>query len=198
MAKNNRIPKIRGSKRTSREVITNQKEFDKSCNYKVEWRYGTKWNQQKTAKYRYMACRECGSMTVASPAATAITCSSCVQKMVDPPVFKSSIEKTGRPAGWHFMKEYVDKDGNVFHKGVEKPELKGTLKPTVIEKKKRLTKREKAKIKQEANSKIYDLKKQLKKAKFKKDQRVINRQIKYYQRISAGRIPKNYLENNSE
>ena len=118
--------------------------------------------------------------------------------MVDPPVFKSSIAKTGRPAGWHFMKEYVDKDGNVFHKGVEKPELKGTLKPTVIEKKKRLTKREKAKIKQEANSKIYDLKKQLKKAKFKKDQRVINRQIKYYQRISAGRIPKNYLENNSE
>ena len=24
---------------------------------------------------------------------------------------------TGRPAGWHFMNEFVDKDGSVFHKG---------------------------------------------------------------------------------
>ena len=59
-------------------------------------------------------------------------------------------EKSGRPAGWHFMSEYVDKDGNVFHKGEEQPELKGTLPPTKIKKKK--TKRrskeelEKAKI----------------------------------------------------
>ena len=49
---------------------------------------------------------------------------------------------TGRPAGWHFMNEYVDKDGNVFHKGKEQPELKGTLKPTKVKppkKKKKLT-----------------------------------------------------------
>ena len=39
---------------------------------------------------------------------------------------------TGRPAGWHFMNEYVDKDGNVFHKGKEQPDLKGTLKPTKV------------------------------------------------------------------
>jgi hypothetical protein len=39
---------------------------------------------------------------------------------------------TGRPAGWHFMNEFVDKDGNVFHKGVEQPKLKGTLKPTEV------------------------------------------------------------------
>ena len=52
--------------------------------------------------------------------------------------------KSGRPAGWHFMSEFVDKDGNVFHKGVEQPELKGTLKPTKIQKKKvkRKTKQE--------------------------------------------------------
>ena len=41
---------------------------------------------------------------------------------------------TGRPAGWHFMKEFVDKDGNVFHKGVEAKQLKGTLPPTKITK----------------------------------------------------------------
>ena len=53
---------------------------------------------------------------------------------------------TGRPAGWHFMNEYVDKDGNVFHKGKEQPELKGTLKPTEVKKrkkKKKLTEDEK-------------------------------------------------------
>ena len=49
---------------------------------------------------------------------------------------------TGRPAGWHFMNEFVDKDGNVFHKGKEQPDLKGTLKPTKVKppkKRKKLT-----------------------------------------------------------
>ena len=50
--------------------------------------------------------------------------------------------KTGRPAGWHWMAEFVDKDGTVFHRGVEQPKLKGTLKPTkVVAKKKIKTKR---------------------------------------------------------
>ena len=44
---------------------------------------------------------------------------------------------TGRPAGWHFMNEFVDKDGNVFHKGKEQPELKGTLKPTKVKPRKK-------------------------------------------------------------
>ena len=48
---------------------------------------------------------------------------------------------TGRPAGWHFMNEFVDKDGNVFHKGKEQPKLKGTLPPTKIKPKKKPTKR---------------------------------------------------------
>ena len=53
---------------------------------------------------------------------------------------------TGRPAGWHFMNEFVDKDGNVFHKGKEQPDLKGTLKPTKVKppkKRKKLTADEK-------------------------------------------------------
>ena len=44
---------------------------------------------------------------------------------------------TGRPAGWHFMNEFVDKDGNVFHKGKEQPELKGTLEPTIVKPRKK-------------------------------------------------------------
>ena len=53
-----------------------------------------------------------------------------------------SYKPTGRPPGWHWMKEFVDKDGNVFHKGKEQPKLKGTLKPTKVKPpKKRKTKR---------------------------------------------------------
>ena len=53
---------------------------------------------------------------------------------------------TGRPAGWHFMKEFVDKDGNVFHKGKEQPDLKGTLPPTKIKPKKKVKRRSKEEI----------------------------------------------------
>ena len=43
---------------------------------------------------------------------------------------------TGRPRGWKWMQVYVDKDGTVFYKGEEQPDLKGTLKPTKVKKKK--------------------------------------------------------------
>ena len=53
---------------------------------------------------------------------------------------------TGRPAGWHFMNEFVDKDGNVFHKGKEQPKLKGTLPPTKVKAKKKTKRRTKDEI----------------------------------------------------
>jgi hypothetical protein len=52
-----------------------------------------------------------------------------------------SYKPTGRPAGWHWMSEFVDKDGNVFHKGKEQPKLKGTLKPTKVKPPKKRKKR---------------------------------------------------------
>jgi len=39
------------------------------------------------------------------------------------------------------MNEFVDADGNVFHKGKEQPKLKGTLPPTEIKPKKKPAKR---------------------------------------------------------
>ena len=42
---------------------------------------------------------------------------------------------------WHWMGEFVDKDGNVFHKGKEQPKLKGTLPPTKVKPPKKKTKR---------------------------------------------------------
>ena len=102
---------------------------------------------------RYMLCKHCQSDYVeTSDNAVAVTCSRCTTlkcislKSVED--FYPSLKKktTGRPQGWHWMKEFVDKDGNVFHKGKEQPELKGTLKPTKVKppkKRKKLTADEK-------------------------------------------------------
>ena len=49
--------------------------------------------------------------------------------------------KTGRPAGWHWMNEFVDKDGTVYHKGKEQPKLKGTLPITKVVPKKKTKRR---------------------------------------------------------
>ena len=54
--------------------------------------------------------------------------------------------KTGRPAGWHWMAEFVDKDGTVYHKGKEQPKLKGTLPPTKVQPVKRKKRRSKEQI----------------------------------------------------
>ena len=103
---------------------------------------------------RYMQCKVCQSEYISvGEIVVAVTCSMCVQKKclshmsleeMMPSLRKKS--STGRPPGWHFMNEFVDKDGTVFHKGKEQPELKGTLKPTKVKprkKKKKLTADEK-------------------------------------------------------
>ena len=54
--------------------------------------------------------------------------------------------RTGRPSGWHFMNEFVDKDGTVYHKGKEMPELKGTLPITVVKPKKKAKRRSQEEI----------------------------------------------------
>ena len=96
---------------------------------------------------RFMQCKRCYEYVRVDEDTAAITCSKCTIKktLALKPMdefFKSQKPKTGRPPGWHWMAEYVDKDGNVFHKGKEQPELKGTLKPTKVKppkKRKKLT-----------------------------------------------------------
>ena len=65
-----------------------------------------------------------------------------------PEVSKPTYQPTGRPSGWHFMNEFVDKDGTVYHKGKEQPKLKGTLPPTKVKpvKKKKTKRRTKEQI----------------------------------------------------
>ena len=100
---------------------------------------------------RWLQCKSCYEYQKVEEHTKTITCSRCTMinalklKPMDT-FFAKRHKKTGRPAGWHFMNEYVDKDGNVFHKGKEQPELKGTLKPTKVKprkKKKKLSADEK-------------------------------------------------------
>ena len=103
---------------------------------------------------RYMQCKHCQSEYVQTGEDTvAVTCWRCVQRICSSQMsleeMMPSLRKkvsSGRPAGWHFMNEFVDKKGNVFHKGKEQPELKGTLSPTKVKppkKRKKLTADEK-------------------------------------------------------
>ena len=94
-----------------------------------------------------LSCHKCNRIVEnVSETAVKVTCSYCVLTAVGIP--KETIQKvsSGRPAGWHFMGEFVDKDGNVFHRGKEQPKLFGTLKPTKVVAKKRTKRRSKDEI----------------------------------------------------
>ena len=92
---------------------------------------------------RAMICHKCNRIVEnVGEEAVKVTCSYCVFSIVGMPESpKSAYKPTGRPAGWHWMAEFVDKDGNVFHKGKEQPKLKGTLSPTKVKPPKKKTKR---------------------------------------------------------
>ena len=95
----------------------------------------------------YMDCKITGEPVAnVSEEAVSVIGSRAVMNMVGMPTEKPKKVSTGRPAGWHFMNEFVDKDGNVFHKGVEQPKLKGTLPPTKVEPVKRKKRRSKEQI----------------------------------------------------
>ena len=83
---------------------------------------------------RYMSCQVCGRYEKVGDEAITLKCSRCLYMTMNAkyPQEDKAYKPTGRPPGWHFMNEYVDKDGNVFHKGKEQPKLKGTLKPTKL------------------------------------------------------------------
>jgi len=150
---------------------------------------------------RYMICRNsiedksywgwqilskhprCNNWTEVGPNTTAVLCHVCVNKTVGPPDIKGGYKSSGRLRGWQFMKEFVDKEGNVFHKGIEQPKLKGTLKPTEPKpEKKKLTKREKQELRTQILQQMNMVRGKLKTAKFKKDVRAGNVQMRKLER----------------
>ena len=98
----------------------------------------------------YMECKITGDpVRNVSVEATSVIGSRALMARVDkmfPEQDKPKRVKTGRPSGWHFMNEFVDKDGTVYHKGKEMPELKGTLPVTVVKPKKKTKRRSQEEI----------------------------------------------------
>ena len=98
----------------------------------------------------YMECKITGDpVRNVSVKATSVIGSRALMARMDkmfPEQDKPKRVKTGRPSGWHFMNEFVDKDGTVYHKGKEMPELKGTLPVTVVKPKKKTKRRSQEEI----------------------------------------------------
>ena len=95
----------------------------------------------------YMDCKITGEpVPNVSTDSVSVIGSRAVMGMVGLPEDKPKRVSTGRPAGWHWMAEFVDKDGTVYHKGKEQPKLKGTLPPTKVQPVKRKKRRSKEQI----------------------------------------------------
>ena len=120
------------------------------------------YHSYKEGSIRYLACSVCGNYEVVGESATSVKCSRCVTFSV-PLEQPKGYKPTGRPAGWHWMSEFVDKDGNVFHKGKEQPKLKGTLKPTKVKPRKKTKRRSKDAILVEKYKEKQKLKREIKK-----------------------------------
>ena len=125
---------------------------------KKEW-----YKKFKEKGVTYMQCKSCYDYINVSEDATSVVCGTCNAIKIPWPKSVTQKVSTGRPAGWHWMTEFVDKDGNVFHKGIEQPKLKGTLKPTKVKpSKKRKTVSKDSKL--YARAEAYKEKQKLKKA----------------------------------
>ena len=118
----------------------------------------------------YMDCKITGEpvKNVSTEATSVIGSRAFIARMdkMFPEEKKSVRVKTGRPAGWHWMAEFVDKDGTVYHRGKEQPKLRGTRPITVVKPKKKTKRRSQEEIllAREAEKKAA-LKKEFKKQK---------------------------------
>lgn len=87
---------------------------------------------------------ECSERLKVTDNIVSAICWKCVARKIPAPQSRSQ-QPTGFPRGWKFFKEFVHEDKKVYHKGVEQPELFGTLPVTEIkevapkEKKKKVT-----------------------------------------------------------
>ena len=103
------------------------------------------YNSYTEGNVRYMSCMVCGRYEQVGDEADSVKCSRCIVRAI-PLEEPKGYKPTGRPAGWHWMTEFVDVDGNVFHKGKEQPKLKGSLKPTVVKPRKKIKRRSRNQI----------------------------------------------------
>ncbi len=109
-----------------------------------------------------VSCTRCGSSMFVDEKAIGGICSKCTMASVPGPDIKLIKTQSDKPAGWKFMAEFVDKDGNVYHKGEVQKKLKGTLKPTDV-----------AKIRKEQFAKRQETKKKKIEKELKKEEKLV-------------------------
>jgi len=133
----------------------------------------------------YWQNKECKNWSEVSARTTAVLCTACTMSLLGPAETRQGYVPSGRPRGWQFMKEYVDPDGNVFHKGIEQPTLKGTLPVTQFDNtvvKSRLSKQEKEDLRDQLLEQLVFLRGEVSKASTKKDIRANQTQLKKVER----------------
>lgn len=134
---------------------------------------------------KYWQDKECKNWTEVSARTTAVLCPACTMAILGPPETRQGYMPSGKPRGWQFMKEYVDTDGNVFHKGIEQPTLKGTLPATQFDNtvaKSRLSKQEKQDLRDQLLEQLVFLRGEVTKSATKKDIRTNQTQLKKVER----------------
>lgn len=104
----------------------------------MKMKYITCANHDTTSKY-YRG-RQCFDKVMVDENATKAICWKCTALLVP---IQEKKQPTGFPRGWKFMAEFVDKDGNVYHKGELQEQLFGTLPPTEIKESKPRVKKQK-------------------------------------------------------
>ncbi len=130
-------------------------------------------------------CQNCGAIQPkVAPGSVVIMCSECVAELLrssDSKILPTQ-RKVGYPRGWKFKKLFVHSNGTVYHRGVEQPELMGTLPPTPIVQKERKSKRQREQEKQVVLTELQKLKTQLKKETRKTYAKKLQTKIKKLQR----------------
>lgn len=128
-------------------------------------------------------CKECGTFVRVDESVEAITCWECVAESLK--AFESPIKKklVGYPKGWKFMREFVHENGMVYHKGVEMPELKGTLPPTQVIAKPKKTKQQRKEEQANALAEYNRIKKLLKKETRKTHAKKLQSQLNKLQKL---------------
>jgi hypothetical protein len=134
---------------------------------------------KKIKSQRYMRCRNsipggefwrnrfCNNFVAVGDDIVQVLCNSCVQKISFKPAEKAEYVKSDKPRGWKFWKEYVDSEGNVYHKGIEQPFLKGSLPATEVKERepkepvKKLSRKEKEELTSSLGKEISSLKGEL-------------------------------------
>lgn len=118
---------------------------------------------------KYFKGRICYEEILVDDSVQSALCWKCTALLTPPPEEK---KPSGYPRGWKFMVEFVDKEGNVYHKGELQQHLFGTLPPTEIKETDRKESSKQKKKKITIDDKIIDeFKKRVSKVKNKKTKR---------------------------